>query len=433
MTCRTLTVHSEADWLQQSSWLQGRRDAGDDVETGVRRIIDDVRQRGDDALLDFTRKFDCPDFRPPFRVDSEAPARAIASIPKDTQEHIRKAAEHIRDFHQAQKETSWFQTRPDGSILGQRILPVDAVGLYVPGGRGGDTPLISTLLMNVIPAQVAGVERIAVCTPPRPDGGVSPYILAAAHLLGIDEINALGGAWAIAALAYGTSSIPSVDVIAGPGNVYVTTAKRLVQGTVGIDMIAGPSEILVIADASANPDWVAADMLSQAEHDSLACALCLTTEGSLAPKLEAALKRQLEDLPRSRIAAESLERWGAIVVVPDIETAIKIANSIAPEHLELCVRDPWAALPFVRHAGAVFMGHDCPEAVGDYFAGPNHVLPTLGTARHSSALSVQTFCKRSSVLSTSHAFLTEHGKAIADLARMEALEAHARSVEKRMA
>jgi len=346
-------------------------------------------------------------------------------------EIIAQAAANIRAFHEAQVERSWFMHRPDGTILGQQVMPVDRVGLYVPGGQGGETPLLSSLLMNAIPAQVAGVREIAVVSPPRKDGGVSPYILAAAHLLDLNEIYRAGGAWAIGALSCGTASIPPVDVIAGPGNIRVTTAKRLVQGRVGIDMIAGPSEVLIVADRTANPAWVAADMLSQAEHDELASAVCIAVDAGFADAVMRELEVQCNSLPRAQIARKALENWGAVVLAPDMDAALSLCNRIAPEHLELLVRDPWAVLPRIRHAGAVFLGAHSPEAVGDYFAGPNHVLPTLGTARFASALSVQTFCKRSSIIAASPAFAREHANSIARLARLEGLEAHARSVEAR--
>lgn len=414
-----------------SGWLLQRQDSGQDVEDAVRAIVGAVRSSGDDALVEYTRKFDCPDFAPPLRVSGQEIARAAASVSVEHRELIASAAANIRAFHEAQGEKSWFITRPDGSILGQHVSPVDAAGLYIPGGQGGNTPLVSSLLMNAIPAQVAGVSRLAVCTPPREDGRVNPHILAAAHLLDIEEVYRVGGAWSIAAMAYGTQSILPVDVIAGPGNVFVTAAKRLVQGTVGIDMLAGPSEVLVVADSSANPAWIAADMLSQAEHDPLASALCITDDPRLADSLLQALQAQCADLPRASIALRSLEDWGGIIVVPNLSVAVAVANMIAPEHLEICTRDPWAILPHIRHAGAIFLGQHCPEAVGDYFAGPNHVLPTLGTARFSSALSVQTFSKRSSVLSVSPSFLQDNTDAIAAFARLEGLEAHARSVELR--
>ena len=414
-----------------TSWLAGRTNPDGGVESAVREIIAAVRARGDAALVDYTRKFDAPDFAPPVRVSQQEIARAAASVPVENREYICGAAANIRAFHEAQLDRSWFVTRPDGTILGQRVVPVDAVGLYVPGGRGGNTPLISSLLMNAIPAQVAGVPRLAVCTPPRADGSVDPHLLAAAHLLDIEEVYRVGGAWSIAALALGTESVARVDVIAGPGNIYVTTAKCLLQGMVGIDMIAGPSEVLILADDSANPAWVAADMLSQAEHDALACAICVTDSQRMAERLPQELEKQCAALPRAEIASRSLTDWGCIAVVPDLTTGIAIANQVAPEHLEICTRDPWAVLPHIRHAGAAFLGQHSPEPVGDYYAGPNHVLPTLGTARFSSALSVQTFCKKTSIIAASPAFLENSAEAITALARLEGLEAHARSVEAR--
>lgn len=431
MTCRTLTLHNEQEWPKLAQWLQGRNNPGDGVESTVRDIIAAVREKGDEALVEYTRNFDCPDFAPPLLVNEQEIARAAASVSIENREIISQAATYIRSFHEAQTEKSWFTTRPDGSILGQHVLPVDAAGLYVPGGQGGNTPLISSLLMTAIPAQVAGVPRLAICTPPRKDGSVNPHILAAAHLLDIEEVYRVGGAWSVAGMAYGTQSMAPVDVIAGPGNIFVTTAKRLVQGTVGIDMIAGPSEVLILADSSANAEWLAADMLSQAEHDTLASAICVTDDQRLADNLWQELSKQCAALPRATTAARSLEDWGAIVVTPNLSVAVAVANMVAPEHLEICTRDPWAVLPHIRHAGAIFMGQHSPEAVGDYFAGPNHVLPTLGTARFSSALSVQTFCKKTSIVATSPTFLQQNMQSIAALARMEGLEAHARSVEAR--
>ena len=431
MTCRLLSLSSEAMWPELLRLLENRDNPDQTVETDVRAMLDAVRKGGDSAVLEYVRRFDCPDMRPPLRVPAEDLEQAARDIPAESLDCIKQAADNIRAFHEAQKDRSWFLTRDDGTILGQKIEAVDRAGLYVPGGRGGNTPLISSLLMTAIPAQAAGVREIAVVTPPRADGTLNPHILAAAHLLGVHEIYRMGGAWAIAALAYGTETVAPVDVIAGPGNIFVTTAKRLVQGQVGIDMIAGPSEVLVVADSSANPAWLAADMLSQAEHDALASAICITDDPRLAEALNMELQKQCAALPRAAIAARSLADWGAIVLTPDLNAAVAVANQVAPEHLELCVRDPWAVLPFIRHAGAVFMGQHSPEAVGDYFAGPNHVLPTLGTARFSSALSVQTFCKKTSVVAASSSFLQQNRAAIAALARLEGLEAHARSVEVR--
>ena len=423
MTCRLLSLTSEAMWPELLHLLANRDNPEQNVEADVRAMLDAVRKDGDKAVLDYVRRFDCPDMRPPLRVPAEAPERAAAELPAESLDCIRRAAANIRAFHEAQKDRSWFVTRDDGTILGQKIEAVDRAGLYVPGGRGGNTPLISSLLMTAIPAQVAGVRDIAVVTPPRADGTLNPHILAAAHLLGVKEIYRMGGAWAIAALAYGTETVAPVDVIAGPGNIWVTTAKRLVQGRVAIDMIAGPS------DDSANPEWLAADMLSQAEHDALASAICITDNAELARAVIAELDRQSSTLPRAEIVRKSLADWSAVVLVPDMDAAVALANRVAPEHLEVLMRDPWSVLPRIRHAGAVFLGPYAPEPLGDYFAGPNHVLPTLGTARFSSALSVQTFCKRTSVIAASHAFASASADAVARLARMEQLEAHARSME----
>lgn len=429
MTCRFLSLTSEALWPELLHMLADRGNPDHNVEADVRAMLDAVRKDGDAAVLDYVRRFDCPAMQPPLRVSPEAIEQAAASLPAESLGCIREAAENIRAFHEAQKDRSWFLTRDDGTILGQKISPVDRAGLYVPGGRGGDTPLISSLLMTAIPAQVAGVAEIAVVTPPRADGTLNPHILAAAHLLGIREIYRMGGAWAIGALAYGTESVAPVDVIAGPGNIWVTTAKRLVQGRVAIDMIAGPSEVLILADASANPAWIAADMLSQAEHDALASAICLTDDEALARAVLGELDRQSAALPRADIVRKSLADWSAVVLTPDMDAAVALANRVAPEHLEVLTADPWALLPRIRHAGAAFLGPYSPEPLGDYFAGPNHVLPTLGTARFSSALSVQTFCKRTSVIAASRAFAAASADAVARLARMERLEAHARSME----
>lgn len=432
MTCRMLQISSLAEWTSQSAWLQARAVPDGDVESAVREIIASVSEKGDAALEDYTRKFDCPAFQPPLRLDSLDIARGAASVAVEEREIISRAAANIRSFHESQLEKSWFETRPDGTILGQRVLPIEHVGLYVPGGKGGDTPLVSSLLMNAIPAQVAGARRIAIATPPRADGSVNPYLLAAAHLLDMEEIYRVGGAWSIAALALGTTSIPRVDLIAGPGNIYVSTAKRLLQGQVGIDMIAGPSEILILADGTANPAYIASDMLSQAEHDVMASAICITDDQRLADSIHAELSRQIVNLPREETAAKSLENWGCVVVTSRLPTAIAIVNAIAAEHLELCVRDPWAVLPLIRHAGAIFMGQHTPEPVGDYFAGPNHVLPTLGTARFSSGLSVQTFSKKTNIIAASRAFLRENAADISALARLEGLEGHARAIETRI-
>ncbi len=433
MPCPIITYTSPTDWPDIQRLLAGRENPEHEVETTVRKIMDAVRTRGDAAVLEYIRHFDCPSFQPSaLRVSSAAMAEAARKTPAQDMETLTEAAENIRYFHSAQKEEAWFTTRHDGTVLGQMVRPVDSAGLYIPGGQGGDTPLISSLLMNAIPAQVAGVPRIVLASPQRADGTLNPYILAAAHMLGIDEVYCMGSAWAVAALAYGTQSIDPVDLIAGPGNIFVATAKRLLIGTVGIDMIAGPSEVLIVADQHANPVHIAADMLSQAEHDPLASAILVTPDQTLATQVRQELQTQITTLPRADIAAEALRRWSAIVCTPHMESALELANRVAPEHLELLVQDPWALLGAIRHAGAIFMGAHTPEAIGDYFAGPNHVLPTLGTARFSSALCVQTFCKKSSIIAASQNFAQASGHKVARLARLEGLEAHARSMESRL-
>ncbi|MEF2230568.1 MAG: histidinol dehydrogenase [Pseudodesulfovibrio sp.] len=430
MPCKQLTYSGPGDWASIAARMDQRRNPDDKVDAIVRDILADVKARGDEALAEYTRKFDCADFTPAMiRVDKAAIAQALRDIPADDAAILREAIGRIRDFHSNQKEKSWWTTGEDGTILGQIVRPVDRVGLYVPGGQGGETPLISSLIMNAVPAQEAGVGSIAVTSPPRKDGTLNPYILATAALLGLDEIHLSGSAWAIAALAFGTATIAPCDVLAGPGNIFVATAKSQLIGQVGIDMVAGPSEIAILADGSANPAWLAADMLSQAEHDPLAASILVTPDTALAAKVREALNAQCAALPRCDIASNSLDQWGAIITVPDMDTGVELINLLAAEHLELAVADPWAILGSIRHAGAIFMGQHSPEPVGDYFAGPNHVLPTLRTVRFSSALSVQNFCKKSSVIATSAAYVAAHGDKIARLARLEGLEAHARSVE----
>lgn len=414
-------------------WLASRDIAADGVEERVRDIIAQVRSRGDQAVMDYTRRFDCPDLGPDaLRVPAAHIEQARHNISAGDMAIISEAARNIREFHEHQKQNSWMTMPSPGVTLGQLVLPVERAGLYVPGGQGGETPLISSLLMNAIPAQVAGVPNIHVVSPPRRDGTLNPYILATAAILGIEHVYLCGSAWAVAALAYGTETIPRVDVIAGPGNIFVTTAKRLVAGQVDIDMIAGPSEIAILADGTADPAWLAADMLSQAEHDPLASSLLISPDEGLLGKVRAELSRQMGTLPRKGIAADALKNWSALIHVADLEAGMGLVNLLAPEHFELSVADPWAWTGRIRNAGAVFLGHHTPEPVGDYFAGPNHVLPTLATARFSSALSVETFCKKTSLLATDRNYLSLHGEKIARLARLEGLEAHARSVEQRL-
>lgn len=398
------------------------------VEARVAAILAKVKKKGLEAVLEYTRRFDAPDASADgFAVPEEALAEAAVTIPREDAAVIAGAAANIRRFHEAQRERAWFQTHPDGAVLGQIVLPVDRAGLYVPGGTGGATPLISSLLMNAIPAQTAGVKELAVVSPPMPDGTLNRHILAAAHLLGITEVYAAGSAWAIAALAFGAGPLRPVNVIAGPGNIFVATAKRLLIGQVGIDMIAGPSEICIVADESADPAWAAADMLSQAEHDAQASAVCICADTGLAGAIVNELRRQLALLPRRDIAEAALGAYGAVITTPGSDLAMDLANRIAPEHLELLVRDPWALLPKVRHAGAVFMGHYSAEPFGDYYAGPNHVLPTMGTARFASALSVSAFCKKTSIIAAGAEFAGAAAEPVARLARLEGLEGHARS------
>ncbi len=432
MPCRELTYSAQTDWPDIAAWLDQRKNPDTKVDTIVRDILENVRQHGDNALVEYTAQFDCADFTAAMlQVPTATVTAALEHIPSSDVAILEEAIDRIRTFHSNQKETSWWTTSEDGTLLGQMVRPVDRVGLYVPGGQGGETPLVSSLIMNAVPAQVAEVKSIAVTSPPRKDGTLNPYILATAALLGLDEIYLTGSAWAIAALAYGTQTIAPCDVLAGPGNIFVATAKSQLIGQVGIDMVAGPSEIAILADDSATPQWVAADMLSQAEHDPLAAALLVTDNDNLIQGVKKELKKQCAPLPRGDIAKKSLKEWGAIIKVPDMHVGIQLINLLAAEHLELAVNDPWAMLGSIRHAGAIFMGHNTPEPIGDYFAGPNHVLPTLRTVRFSSALSVQNFCKKSSVIAASSGYVAQHGDKIARLARLEGLEAHARSVESR--
>jgi histidinol dehydrogenase len=415
--------------------IAGRKLGADQaLEKQVREILENVRTRGDSALVEYTRQFDAPGFD----IDQLTASRneiesAQEQVDGEFLVSLRKAASNIEAFHRNQVRTSYFITRPDGTFLGQMVMPVASAGLYIPGGRAGETPLISSVLMNGIPARLAGVKDLALVTPPRRDGSVNPYLLVAAREVGISRIHKIGSAWAIAALAYGTTSLPRVDVIVGPGNIYVALAKKLVAGEVGIDLLAGPSEILIVADSRANPQYIAADLLSQAEHDPMASAVLITTDGLLAEKTAESLHSQLSQLPRNEIARQSLERYGACFLVADLDTGIDLANRIAPEHLELQVQDPWSNLGKIRNAGAVFLGDYTPEAVGDYFAGPNHVLPTAGTARFASALGVENFLRRTSVISYSRTALQRDAAAILRLAEVEGLGAHGASVRIRIA
>jgi len=395
----------------------------------VAKILADVKARGDAAGVDYTRRFDAPDLTVETLVVPKAQIDAAKDLVDDGfMTALHRSVDQVTEFHKRQLRNSWIATPRPGVMLGQLVNPVDAAGVYVPGAKGGTTPLVSSVLMGVIPAKIAGVKHIAMTTPPTRDGSINPYLLVAAATVGVDVIYRAGSAWAVAALAYGTKTIRKVDVIVGPGNIYVTLAKKMVAGVVGIDMIAGPSEILVLADEAANPEFIAADLLSQAEHDALASSLLITPSETLAEKTLAALARQLDQLERKSIAQQSLASFGGIMMVPDIETAVDLANRIAPEHLELQVKDPFAWIGSIRNAGAVFVGEYTPEPVGDYVAGPNHVLPTGGTARFSSALSVDTFLKQTSLIHYSKAAFDRESGDVMRLAHAEGLGAHAGSV-----
>jgi histidinol dehydrogenase len=400
------------------------------VESRVARIIAAVRRGGDAAVIALTRRHDGVALR---RGRIELPRSAMVAaarrLPARALTDLRLAARRIAAFHRRQRERSWHYRDGSGLVLGQKIEPLGRVGVYIPGGRA---VYPSTVLMNVIPARVAGVREVVAVSPPRP-GGYDPAILAAAGVAGVDAFYQVGGAQAVAALAYGTETIPAVDKVVGPGNVYVATAKRLVFGRVGIDLLAGPSEVLVVADDSAEAELVAADMLAQAEHDELAAAVCLTPDDRLAERVVAELDRQLAELPRRRTARRALENFGAVVVTRSLAEAVDIANTIAPEHLELAVRGPRRWVRKIRHAGAVFVGHAAPEALGDYLAGPNHVLPTSGSARFASPLGVYDFVKRTSVIVGSRPALRRLGPAVERLAALEGLDAHRLAVRRRLA
>jgi histidinol dehydrogenase len=400
------------------------------IDAAVAAIIDDVRARGDAAVLEYTARFD--DLRvssiSALTIDARAMRDAYQALPHEQRAALDVAARRIRDFHERQRGGGFGFRDGDGTELGQRVTPLDRVGLYVPGGKAAYP---SSVLMNAIPAAVAGVGEIVMVVP-TPGGTRSPLVLAAAHLAGVTRAYAIGGAQAIAALAYGTASIPAVDKICGPGNAYVAAAKRRVFGVVGIDMVAGVSEILVIADASANPDWVAIDLFSQAEHDEMAQAILLTPDAGLLEAVKASAMRLIEDMPRAPIIAASFAHRGALVRTRDLDEACMLANRIAPEHLELAVADPEVLLPKIRHAGAIFVGHYASEALGDYCAGPNHVLPTGRTARFSSPLGVYDFQKRTSVLRIDPKTARRLAPVAVTLANGEGLPAHARSAAARL-
>lgn len=417
-----------AQLRQLLAWEEG---ANAEVEAAVKDIIAAVRARGDAALIDYTNQFDArvvSDFAE-LVLDAKAMADAAARIDPAVLSALAEAAARIRSYHEHQVQRSWRYSDADGTVLGQQITPMDRVGMYVPGGKAAYP---SSVLMTAIPAKVAGVAELVMVSP-APRGEVTDIVLAAAHVAGVDRVVTVGGAQAVAALAYGTESIRKVDKIVGPGNIYVATAKRAVFGQVAIDMIAGPSEILIVCDGQTDPDWIAMDLFSQAEHDENAQAILLCPDATFIDQVYSSIARLLPSLARTEIAAVSLSERGALIHTRDLAEALTLVNDIAPEHLELSVADPEAALPAIRHAGAIFMGRHTSEALGDYCAGPNHVLPTATTARFSSPLGVYDFQKRSSLIHCSVAGASRLGKVASVLARGESLEAHARSAEYRIA
>jgi histidinol dehydrogenase len=424
-----LDIH-DADFEARFAAILSRGEkTGKEVESTVLEIIADIRSRGDAALLDYTRRFDRLEIDAPGLLVTEAEIdRAFIQADEDALSTLRLAVERVTRFHEKQKRKSWLDTEEDGILLGQKVTPLERVGIYVPGGKASYP---SSVIMNAVPARVAGVSEVIMVVP-TPGGEINPYVLIAARLSGVDRIFRIGGAQAVAALAYGTETIPRVDKITGPGNIYVATAKKLVFGQVGIDMIAGPSEILVINDGSGNPAHIAADLLSQAEHDELASAMLLTTDRSFGEAVASEVERQLAVLPRSGIARRSWGDYGVIIVAGSLAEAISFSNRLAPEHLELAVTNPFEILPAIRNAGAIFLGHFTPESAGDYLAGPNHTLPTGGTARFFSPLSVDDFVKKSSLIYFSEVALRRLGGDIVRLAGLEGLDAHAESVKIRV-
>ncbi|MBD3824829.1 MAG: histidinol dehydrogenase [Epsilonproteobacteria bacterium] len=396
----------------------------------VSKIIAEIRKEKNAALKEHIAKFDKwrPQSDDDLKISTDSMRRAYDALEPKLRDALHLAYDRIKVYHEKQKPRSWFDDEPNGTILGQKVTPVDSAGLYIPGGKAAYP---SSLLMNVIPAQVAGVKNIVVCTP-TPENEPNELLLAACHLCGVTQVFKVGGASAIAAMAYGTQSIPKVDVITGPGNIFVATAKKMVFGDVHIDMIAGPSEIGILADDSANPNHLAIDLLSQAEHDEMASSILMTPSQKLADAVKEEIEKWLLQLPRQEIARKSIEERGAIIVTRDMNEAIELMNEIAPEHLEVATTSPFELLPHIKHAGAIFLGHNTPEAIGDYVAGPNHTLPTGGTAKFYSPLSVENFMKKSSIISFSAEAINEIGEACAIIANTEGLTAHEQSVRVRL-
>ena len=401
----------------------------DKVNTIVREILAAVRERGDAAVLEYTNRFDRMNVSSmaELEIAPERLQQALKTIPAEQREALELSAARVRGYHEHQKQDSWSYTEADGTLLGQQVTPLERAGLYVPGGKAAYP---SSVLMNAIPAKVAGVRELIMVVP-TPDGEVNDLVLAAAAVAGVDRVFAIGGAQAVAALAYGTETVPRVDKIVGPGNIFVATAKGMVFGTVGIDMIAGPSEILIVCDGKTDPDWIAMDLFSQAEHDEDAQSILVCPDGTFLDQVAESIARLLPTMERSAIITTSIQERGALIKVRNMDEAVEVANFIAPEHLELSVEDPLAMAPKIRHAGAIFMGRYTAEALGDYCAGPNHVLPTSRTARFSSPLGVYDFQKRSSLIMCSADGASELGKTASRMARGEGLTAHARSAEYR--
>jgi histidinol dehydrogenase len=419
-----IKIYDSKDIATVKNRLSRKASVEDDVLDAVRDIIRNIKQRGDEALFEYTKRFDGFDLNVDnICVTQDEIDTAYRQIPDDLLDTLKKSADNIAAFHELQKRQG-YERNIGGAVTGRVVLPMQNAGVYVPGGKAAYP---SSVLMNIIPAKIAGVEQIVMVTPPGKTGVIEPLTLVAAHMAGADLILKIGGSQAVAALAYGTESVPKVDIITGPGNAYVAAAKREVYGVVGIDMIAGPSEVLIIADSSANPAYVAADFLSQAEHDEKAASVLLTPDRTLAERAAAEIEKQLKELPRREIAAQSLEDYGTIVVTSSIDEAFDIANSIAPEHLEILTESPKENFIKVKNAGAVFLGDYSPEPLGDYFAGPNHVLPTSGTARFSSPLSVDIFTKTMNYVSYNRQSLADCYEDIDRFAKAEGLTAHARS------
>lgn len=427
---RRLNANDEGFKKELDALLAWEGVSDDRVNDVVKEVLNRVRSEGDQALLDYTAKFDRLILKcaADLEIRQDRLQAALKNIPQDQRDALELAVSRVRSYHERQKQDSWTYTEADGTMLGQQVTCLDRVGLYVPGGKAAYP---SSVIMNAVPAKVAGVPELIMVVP-TPDGEVNEMVLAAAALCDVDRVFCVGGAQAVAALAYGTETVPAVDKVVGPGNIYVATAKRMVYGTVGIDMIAGPSEILVVCDGKTNPDWIAVDLFSQAEHDEDAQSILVTPDAAFADKVVESMNKLLSTMPREKIIRTALEARGAIIVVDDMEQAVEMINFIAPEHLELSVDDPQSMLPSIRHAGAIFMGRYTAEALGDYCAGPNHVLPTSRTARFSSPLGVYDFQKRSSLIMCSAEGANMLGQVAGILADGEGLQAHAASARYRV-